>query len=540
MTQLIPINNKLEANNNFLPTAVVHSTSAAGFCTKKVGSGSLATRIDVGLIGDFTKVQIQEIQKGQEDQVLYALRHSWFDKRNWAPLKIKDQNGLIRTVLVKVDSLKDKLGISKRISRSMVFADDNSPGLAAMINQIKRISSQFNDVTTAMRVVNFVELQRIKAESELKNCDSVTYDVTQIPFQVTFFKDRKIHIHMRQLGTGGFKNVTGVLDYDNNVKMAMGQLKHSENRNYFRQVDALAFEGDIHLKYPNVRGIVKTYEVRAMTVCYKGVKRSEPVIMQAWYPHTLLDYKGLTLKELKKAMLDTAMGLAYLHGDGRVHRDIKPANMLVDHDPNGEIIVDLADLGVSNILGDETFQKQRGTSAYMAPEILANDLKKTLEALKKGDVWSLGCAWYYMHKGDAPYWVKDNKVFKKPVGEKANSPAIHYVKESADTMVVQQSTFLSTLDSVIIHAAQPSGNSVVEVPILKKYTIQDPDSPEAQEFNKKLAADFPSDSQTDRLMRGMLNLDADKRFSIQNVLDILLEPDHKPATAAAAQSQATK
>ncbi len=83
-------------------------------------------------------------------------------------------------------------------------------------------------------------------------------------------------------------------------------------------------------------------------------------------------YRGLppewpVLLRLMRELLDA---LAHLHARGVLHRDLKPENVLLWRDPDAEVHVWLADLGLANAADDLARRKGRteGTPGYMSPE----------------------------------------------------------------------------------------------------------------------------------------------------------------------------
>ena len=94
-------------------------------------------------------------------------------------------------------------------------------------------------------------------------------------------------------------------------------------------------------------------------------------------------------------------GLCYLHENHIVHRDIKPANLLLGM--NGLLkISDFSEAKwLPNVIEDmsanKMLQSMRGTSRYMAPEVIRR--RYTYAA----DVWSVGCSVLEMLTGNIPF-----------------------------------------------------------------------------------------------------------------------------------------
>jgi len=97
--------------------------------------------------------------------------------------------------------------------------------------------------------------------------------------------------------------------------------------------------------------------------------------------------------------LDMLAGLKYMHMQGLLHCDLRPRNFLVDEYG----ILKIADFKMARKLpkqplGD-TAQDQRGTPAYMAPELFRADGVHSFTS----DFWALGCVLYELRRGRPPF-----------------------------------------------------------------------------------------------------------------------------------------
>lgn len=135
----------------------------------------------------------------------------------------------------------------------------------------------------------------------------------------------------------------------------------------------------------------------------------------------LIKQRGsLPIRRSVEIVKQVAHALEHAFRRGIVHRDIKPSNMLIKRDGT----VKLADMGLARSV-DESLDSgvtrvgtTVGTVDYMAPE-QARDSKS---ADIRSDIYSLGCAWYHMLTGQAPF----------PKGSITNKLYAHIAKPRPD------------------------------------------------------------------------------------------------------------
>lgn len=100
----------------------------------------------------------------------------------------------------------------------------------------------------------------------------------------------------------------------------------------------------------------------------------------------------------------TALGLEYVHGHAIVHRDLKPLNLMLTPDGTVKILdLGLARRRPADVLGADASHTPDGavlgTLDYMAPE----QARSAGKADARSDLYSLGCTFYYLLAGKAPF-----------------------------------------------------------------------------------------------------------------------------------------
>ncbi|MGQ9820791.1 MAG: protein kinase domain-containing protein [Thermogutta sp.] len=90
---------------------------------------------------------------------------------------------------------------------------------------------------------------------------------------------------------------------------------------------------------------------------------------------------------LREILIGSLEALDFLHGNGIIHGDIKPSNLLLD----GQGRVKLGDFGLARRATDEGGSLLKGTTKYMAPELISAQFGQVGPA---GDLYSLGFTAY--------------------------------------------------------------------------------------------------------------------------------------------------
>jgi serine/threonine-protein kinase len=117
----------------------------------------------------------------------------------------------------------------------------------------------------------------------------------------------------------------------------------------------------------------------------------------------ILRKKALDPDEALQIMVQASRALDHYHKHGIVHRDIKPSNFLLSRD-KGQLVAKLTDLGLSRHTAADEYRVTRagttvGTVDYISPE----QARDSGAADIRSDLYSLGCTWYHMLTGRAPF-----------------------------------------------------------------------------------------------------------------------------------------
>lgn len=149
------------------------------------------------------------------------------------------------------------------------------------------------------------------------------------------------------------------------------------------------------------RHVVQVFDVTS----FGGV---ECIVMEYLQGASLGDYLKrhgpLSVERIADLMVPVIEGVAAIHAAGIVHRDLKPENIFVSHDPSGELVPKVMDLGVARIESESDAAQTAtaavlGSPAYMSPE----QARSTKTATALSDQYSLGVVLYEACTGVRPF-----------------------------------------------------------------------------------------------------------------------------------------
>src|SRR5579863_4017928 len=103
--------------------------------------------------------------------------------------------------------------------------------------------------------------------------------------------------------------------------------------------------------------------------------------------------KQMPLESLKTTLAHCLRALKFLHAHGIVHGDVKPSNMMIDRRKR----VKLGDFGLARRVSNEEGSLIKGTTKYMAPEVVSDEFGEVGPA---SDLYSLGFAAFELMCGE--------------------------------------------------------------------------------------------------------------------------------------------
>ncbi|XP_059176238.1 mitogen-activated protein kinase kinase kinase 3-like [Physella acuta] len=203
---------------------------------------------------------------------------------------------------------------------------------------------------------------------------------------------KQFEIMATRLGKGGFGTVHLVIDTNRKDEEKFVAKKISQSQ---KDLSKWMNEASILIKLRHER-----------IVQFHGFQKNETEIdlfLEFIKLGTLADFIKrnirLNVELTRHFTIQILEGVKYLHENNILHLDIKGNNILMADESN----IKLTDFGLSTIFTEEEgVQAERGTTRYMAPEMVDCPDGKIFEHAKSLDIWSVGCTVVEMATGSPP------------------------------------------------------------------------------------------------------------------------------------------
>lgn len=201
----------------------------------------------------------------------------------------------------------------------------------------------------------------------------------------------------KKIGAGGMGVVYLAVDQQLKRTVALKVLPKdkADNKTLVRRFKAEGQAG-AQLEHPNIVSVYESGEI-------DGYLYMAMEYVEGLDAYELLKKRGvLPAKRSLEIIRQVVQALDHAFERSVVHRDIKPSNLLI-RERDG--LVKLADMGLARVIEDdgESGITKAGTTVgtvdYMSPE-QARDSK---QADTRSDIYSLGCTWYHLVAGKAPF-----------------------------------------------------------------------------------------------------------------------------------------
>jgi len=188
---------------------------------------------------------------------------------------------------------------------------------------------------------------------------------------------------LNTIATGDFATVFRARDRDLGREVAIKQI-HQQFLNDPRQLERYWREAQLlaTLQHPNILTVYDIVRPRGWLI----LELMRGNLQQS------IQAGPLDLDLLRLVLVCGLNALNFLHANGVIHGDVKPSNMLID--PQGR--VKLGDFGLARRASNEQGSLLKGTTKYMAPELVSNQFGPVGPA---SDLYSLGFSAYEMMCG---------------------------------------------------------------------------------------------------------------------------------------------
>lgn len=178
----------------------------------------------------------------------------------------------------------------------------------------------------------------------------------------------------KKIGAGSFATVYAARDTRLNRDVAVKQL-HAQYLQDKNQLERYWQEAQLlgSIEHPNVMTIYDVVQKQGCLIL-EQMKGSLKEIYSA---------KPMPVEEVRQTIIQAAQGLKCLHENGIVHGDVKPGNLFLSR----QDVVKLGDFGLARRVADDDGSLVKGTTRYMAPELVSDEFGNVGPA---SDLYSLG------------------------------------------------------------------------------------------------------------------------------------------------------
>lgn len=186
---------------------------------------------------------------------------------------------------------------------------------------------------------------------------------------------------LETLGNGSFAKVYRARDRELGREVAIKQI-HDQYLEDPAQLERFWQEAQLlaSLSHPNIVTIYDLYRERGWIIME---------LMQASVAERFAD-RQMSISAVRTTLAHGLRALKYLHSRGIVHGDIKPSNLMIDSRRR----IKIGDFGLARRVSDEEGSLIKGTTKYMAPEVVSEEFGEIGPA---SDLYSLGfCAYELM------------------------------------------------------------------------------------------------------------------------------------------------
>jgi serine/threonine-protein kinase len=186
-----------------------------------------------------------------------------------------------------------------------------------------------------------------------------------------------------KIGSGSFATVYRARDNELGREVAVKQI-HDQYMEEPQQLERYWQEAQLlaSLHHPNIVTIFDIYRDRGWLIME---------LMQANLAERMAS-RQMNLTALRTTIAHALRALKYLHSQGIVHGDIKPSNLMID----ARRRIKLGDFGLARRVSNEEGSMVKGTTKYMAPEVVSVEFGDVGPA---SDLYSLGFTAYQLMCG---------------------------------------------------------------------------------------------------------------------------------------------